>query len=170
MNITFALSPFSFSLSSFLSPGARLSSHVHTTNMDFNLCGHLHPWVPPSSFTWIGLSYLITHLDAKISPTRFHQLSKTKLRLSVAYPCWSPELSYMQSCNHCSNSKAPTTYAADKYTQVGKGNVHQLFLLMFVSKWICLDHANPCFRHLCHKLWFGFSHIGLCGTFITFLN
>jgi hypothetical protein len=39
--------------------------------------------VPPSSFTWIGPSYLVTHLDARISPNRFHQLAKTKLGLSL---------------------------------------------------------------------------------------
>ena len=83
MDITFALSPFCFSLSSFPNPRAWSSSHVHTTTKDFISCGHLHPWVPPSSSNSIGLSYLVTHLDAKISPTRFHQLSKTKLGLST---------------------------------------------------------------------------------------
>ena len=39
-------------------------------------------WVPPSSFTWIGPSYLVTHLDIRISPNRFHQLTKTKHGLS----------------------------------------------------------------------------------------
>ena len=33
--------------------------------------------------TWIGPSYLVTHLDERMSPTRFHQLSKTKLGLSI---------------------------------------------------------------------------------------
>ena len=60
---------------------------VHTITMIFISCGHLHPWVPPSSFTWIGPSYLVTHLDARISPNRFHQLAKTKLGLSESqYP------------------------------------------------------------------------------------
>jgi hypothetical protein len=56
---------------------------VHTTIMIFISCGHLHPWVSPNSFTWIGPSYLVTHLDARISPNRFHQLAKTKLELSI---------------------------------------------------------------------------------------
>ena len=52
-------------------------------------CYNLHPWVPPSSFTWIGSSYLVTHLDARISPNMFHQLIKTKLGLSDScYPWW----------------------------------------------------------------------------------
>ena len=38
--------------------------------------------MPPSSFTWVGPSYLVTYLDARISPSRFHQLAKTKLGLS----------------------------------------------------------------------------------------
>jgi hypothetical protein len=52
------LSLFCFSLSSFPSPGAWSSSHVHTTTMVFVSCGHLYPWVPPSSFTWVGPTYL----------------------------------------------------------------------------------------------------------------
>jgi hypothetical protein len=41
------------------------------------------PW-PSSSFTtWIELSHLIHILRSKISP-RFHQLSKTKLGLSIS--------------------------------------------------------------------------------------
>jgi hypothetical protein len=56
--------------------------------MDFISCGHLHPRVPPSSFTWIGQSYIVTHLDARISPNRFHQLTKTKLGLSRRLGDW----------------------------------------------------------------------------------
>ena len=87
IDITFALSPFYFSLSYFLSPGAWSSSHVHTTTIDFISYGHLHPWVPPRSFTWVGPSYLVIDLDARISPNIFHQLAKTKLGLSK--PQWS---------------------------------------------------------------------------------
>ena len=57
---------------------------VHTITMIFISCGHLHPWVPPSSFTWVEPSYLVTYLDARISPNRFHQLAKTKLGLSIS--------------------------------------------------------------------------------------
>ena len=42
------------------------------------------PWTSSCSTTWIGPSYLVTHLDARISPNRFHQLVKTKLGLSIS--------------------------------------------------------------------------------------
>ena len=90
MDITFALSPFCFSLS-FPSPGAWSSLHIHITTMDFISCGHLHSWVPPSSFTWIGPFYLVTYLDARISPNRFHQLTKTKLALSESLCSFAPQ-------------------------------------------------------------------------------
>jgi hypothetical protein len=35
---------------------------------------------------WIGPSYLVTHLDARINLNRFHQLAKTKLGLSRMRP------------------------------------------------------------------------------------
>ena len=40
------------------------------------------PWTSSCSTTWIGPSNLVTHLDARISPNRFHQLIKAKLGLS----------------------------------------------------------------------------------------
>ena len=45
-------------------------------------CPQTSLWTSSCSTTWIGPSYLVTHLDARISPNRFHQLSKTKLGLS----------------------------------------------------------------------------------------
>ena len=41
------------------------------------------PWPSSSSTTWIGLSHLIHILRSKVSPW-FHQLSKTKLGLSIS--------------------------------------------------------------------------------------
>ena len=87
MDVTFALSPSCFSFLLFKSRSL-INTCVHTITMDFISCGHLHPWVPPSSFTWIGPSYLVTHLDERISPTRFHQLFKTKLGLSPLSLTW----------------------------------------------------------------------------------
>jgi hypothetical protein len=40
------------------------------------------PWTSSYSTTRIGPSYLVTHLDTRINPNRFHQVTKTKLGLS----------------------------------------------------------------------------------------
>ena len=50
----------------------------------FITCPPTTPWTSSCSTTWIGPSYLVTHLDARISPNRFHQLAKTKLWLSIS--------------------------------------------------------------------------------------
>ena len=47
-------------------------------------CPPTSPWTSSCSTTWIGPSYLVAHLDARISPNRFHQLSKTKLGHSIS--------------------------------------------------------------------------------------
>ena len=48
-------------------------------------CPSPPPWTSSCSTTWIGPSYLVTHLDARISPNRFHQLAKIKLGLSAGF-------------------------------------------------------------------------------------
>ena len=83
IEITFALSPFCFSLSSFPNPGA-WSSHVFTPSpwSSFHVAISIHEChLAPS----LGLDQPISHphLEHRVSPNRFHQLAKTNLGLST---------------------------------------------------------------------------------------
>ena len=97
-------------------------------------CPSTSPWTSSCSITWIGPSYLITHLDASISPNRFHQLAKTKLGLST----WHRWLGWMMS-HHGGREKCECAFKKPytPYPNVGSQNDEQFLRSAFPVAHAC---------------------------------
>ena len=106
---TFALSLFYFSLSSFPSP--ELDHHNMSTPSpwsSFHVAISIHEChLAPS----LGLDQPISnsHLEHRVSQNRFHQLTKTKLGRSPAYPNHSPFPSPIPNSRSRLAFSSPTT-------------------------------------------------------------
>ena len=126
-------------------------------------CPSPPPWTSSCSTTWIGPSNLVTHLDARISPNRFHQLAKTKLGLSPtcrSVGLWVPPVSLRFE------SRFPTTIEiqSSPFIQINlnlsclsKHYVHELYLdklhkfglVVISSPYICARWVWNKALHIC---------------------
>ena len=100
----------------------------------FITCLPTTPWTSSCSTTWIGPSYLVTHLDARISTNRFHQLAKTKLGLST----WHRWLGWMMS-HHGGREKCECAFKKPytPYPNVGSQNDEQFLRSAFPVAHAC---------------------------------